>query len=458
MTRGKWCYQDAIEEPPRSNIFLTGDHDLAELGRVLSQHSKVMGYGSPTSGVTALVVAGHTIRPVSEWGVTTEEEHRKVRQCLGPMWSGGPASTAAAVFKSLCSDALCLPDRYREPARVAIYGGPALCVDSRPVQNAHMVDRVAAYLDALRYPVPIARRFSNTSNQRVMEHIVMRAIEGSTRIDGVVDMSVTVPRDLPYGPLPERWNGRVRYPTGEVRGLWPISMVAETLRRWMPLGVRLGKAYSMQVSDTDYSLLPVFEYLSDIRASMPHVSKRIYTRLYGIMCDSERYRASFRPTCVSWHCLNRRARNRQPTCRPDIAATVAGRNHAATMVESSRDPDRVLMMHVDAVMYRGPNQGRAMEGPVGSWTLRGEGEACAIAPGMYRLDGDYRVAGVERGKARKAFEVLAGRSSSGVLALRTDGRSIRNGREVAPTGKGVSPGVSMGGTWTLGGWHPKKTP
>lgn len=448
---------DTIEPNIKSIVLLAGVDVTSAAQAASESRGKIQGYGSQSSGLSSFIVDGRPVRSMDEWGVSTVEEYEAIRCSVGPMWRTSAAATAGVVYSTLCIDAKCLPDAYRDVARYAIFGGPTLCVDSRPVESAYMVDRVAAYLYEMSKPMPVARDWAHTTNSRAVERLVCSIGEGRTDTYGIVDVTVNVPLSLPFGPLPVRVGGRVQYPVGRVRGIWPAAMLARTMDAWAHNGVTYDIAHRGAFTSTARTMLQVFEWLSSLKEVCKPAAKAIYTRVYGIMCDGPQRVATVRPHSVMWRTVERK-RSRMPTCRPDIAGAIAGGNHAETMALAGVNPDDTLLTHVDAVLLRGP-QDYPRTAPVGQWAVKAQGPARALAAGVYRLAGGTKFSGVPAAQAVGAFNEVATRlDATGALPVfRADGRrTYNNAKETPPVAVDDAPVCQFGSGFTLGGWEPMK--
>lgn len=302
----------------------------------------------------------------------------------GLAWTNTAAGAAGSILRKLWTSTEQLRPRWRAIAHDAIHPGPMVVLRGG-APWAVQLDRRAAYLRALREPIPV------WSTYRYAGYWPIAKLLAS---DGFIRATVYVPPcDGALPPLPMMFRGVTIWPTGLIRGAWPIPL----LRRAVELGAEVVTVEDACVCKVAPELGPVADRIDAI--SDKPLRRMMYTRAYGLCAArggweaTPRYIAGMRRW--AYHDCRRPmlTPNHPPWYRPDVAAYVVMRNTIAMLDLMDRIGDgRIIAAHVDAIWTDRPDaEGCADEYEPNGWALKSAGRCMFYAVGTYQ-HGDTRKA------------------------------------------------------------------
>lgn len=353
-------------------FYADGTVTNGDLVRIMSPGDMAHGNSPGKVTVLRLLCAGGTYYIVRSdaWGVDSSDPNDMARQ-IGILHRAAedceikPMRTLTGTARRLFMDRFdggwlrSLPPRWRGLAHEGIHGGPVTCISGgggKTGRDAVCMDIHRSYWRAMCEPMPVIGPLPDGSG-RVGRYVATAGHWDSiSQRTGVVEATVRVTGPSGVGALPplatrdpmvgagHMWI----YPTGEFRGVWPISNVREAEER--------GEAEVIDVHQAMIStanrriFLPFMRYLDTIPKDL---AKSIYTRLYGSLATRGGWEG--RATVageVEW--ISNRVEpmdpKAPPTYRPDIAALITGHNHTTvlTALRSLRESDTIAT-HVDSI-------------------------------------------------------------------------------------------------------------
>jgi hypothetical protein len=83
----------------------------------------------------------------------------------------------------------------------------------------------SSYPASMLSPMPTGRMWSYFG-RKLFDQIWSKILDGTDRRAGFVECTVYVPKGLPYPPLPVRHDGKVKFPTGFLQGVWTAAELA----------------------------------------------------------------------------------------------------------------------------------------------------------------------------------------------------------------------------------------
>lgn len=286
-----------------------------------------------------------------------------------------------------------LAPRWRGLAHGSLHGGPVVLTQAAADDIVH-IDLRAAYLSAMRQPMPVYGRHPDTQ-ARMGGYITHKGGQWRNIRDetGFIEATVWVPPerfgrgDVP--PLPIRHFSGSSFPTGIVRGAWPIMMLRDAIDND---DVQILKLHQFAIAPVTMDLF------SEISEDFLHnrQGKLLYTRFWGKWASrggfvgqrtSEPSDGSVRSHGLWWEhegidLLDYKA---PPTYRPDIAAMIAGYNHRQVMTAVRKlKKGSIVSLYVDAIWTTDVEGALEIVGDgTGDWVLKQRGPGRFWAPGVY---------------------------------------------------------------------------
>jgi hypothetical protein len=302
-----------------------------------------------------------------------------------------PGKTAIDYFKSfwLTKDpnwfkknfSYSLPPKYRAICDDAIHSGPLMHCYSGSEFCTH-IDRNEAFLDSMRKVLPYSGRWRVVSNPTFEKMIKLANMKNMCMI---VDAEVQVDSFV-FPPLPVRtFNGKMVYPYGLVKGVWP----------WPILKVAI-EVYGCEVVKINSVIVCKGETRPEFADSISEMEKRarkaLYTKIWGKFCSKGSYEGSLiKPDDkyfttkqyghkIYWTDASIGQFSGAPwNYRPDMSAYITAHNHAEVMrVAAEYD---VIASHVDSLFVQGPLKTGGHEG----WSVKGMGSCRYYAQGRYSV-------------------------------------------------------------------------
>ncbi len=340
-----------------------------------------------------------------------------------------------------------LPPRFRGLAQGAFFGGPLFVTRGSSPMAAH-IDIKGAYLHALSEPVPVHGLDPANPKRRRGGWFTYEAQWDEIRdLVGFVEATVWVDPDVVsrngIASLPIRTYAGSVFPSGLVRGAWPIASVAQA--------EELGEATVMAVHQWCYApeTEPLFESIArDFESAPDEIAKTLYCRFWGRwgsrggytgMVGDDPPDGAVRSGGIWWSFdgVDHHSWRAPPTYRPDIAALIAGYTHRRVMAavhELSRDtapgdPPPVVAAHVDAIWTDNiAGAKRLCHGSSpGDWQLKRVGPLRFYGTGCYDHDGKLGAAGYDKARfgplTRTSIADWAGNSGSRLHRLLLRGRN-----------------------------------
>lgn len=395
-------------------------------------------------------------------------ELREAVADMGWRW----ASTAAGlgtrlaweVFRARGDEVGQLEPRYRGLAHRALHPGPQLAVRTGELGDAVAFDRVAAYLQGMRAPVPTpgtwraVRWGTPWGRLREREGIVTARVQVESWTGALPPLPVQGPQ------------GRVAWPEGEMVGTWPIGWL-----RWAE------EAHGVTVADiVDGALCevsPHLEEIADLFDGVPHprLRKLLYQRTWGRMASDGWWSASIGPEGTgaklgghrwgwTWAGRDRFGHQNPPHYRPDWAAWVCNHNTIEVLRACHRIPWGALhAAHVDCLWvpagWEEELRWALCEG--GDWAVKARGPLTLWGVGCYEHGGKIRAMGLEArpGETLTRAQVQAHAERT---RLATGGQLTADGMPWPAESLGrwqaatvVAPAWDRS-LWTPGGWRTKE--
>ncbi len=389
--------------PPRELVALMGPDDIA--------------FGNPTElyGVS-LKTKGDGLFKImsgSAWGIQTDSvdklaDHivrsQKICKEHGIKWKRTSAATVSGMIQKACPLKPLTP-RFRGMSHAGLHAGPIVHVSGGAADAIYM-DRIGAYLDALRRPLPAGGWFVYRHEGIKLSRVLRRP--------GLIDCAVFVnhtedTNQLP--PLPAKLkNNRVCYPVGRVRGVWPSHFIKDALDRGE---IEILEIYTVARCNR---LQPVLQPLFDWIVKLPKdIAKPLYTRAWGKMSSNSYWTGTLArddgriPAFGLW--WEQEARpfwtTRVPRYyRPDLAAWIVSLNHQEVInAVRQTTPETLIACHVDAIWTKDTRAGEGLAKrypqrvsanrirgldteSIGKWELESRGRVRFYAPGVYTVNGD----------------------------------------------------------------------
>lgn len=295
------------------------------------------------------------------------------------------------VMKRAGVDAKQLPTRYRMLATHAINQGPMhVCMGG--ADYGYQYDKVAAFLNALRRPVPVPGSY--TAVRPIWPRI--------RRLDGFVRATAYVSPDDWAGripPLPMRERGATFHPTGYVNGYWTIPQLAQAEE----MGCTVVKVYEAITCKVDV----LHGKAADLIEKIPHkrLRKSVYLRYWGrfasaggwtgykYMPKEDRAKVNrFRWSKLYWVYTGKEPMtdyDMGPGYMPDHSAYIATHNCMdMALVCSAMEPYATVGAHVDAIWTDRPMN----MGP--SFQVKSEGALRFYGIGTYDHNGRFGAMGL----------------------------------------------------------------
>lgn len=95
-------------------------------------------------------------------------------------------------------------------------------------------DITSSYPASMRSPMPVGRMHAY-EGRKFFDRIWGRYLAGIEKRGGFIECTVEVPQNLPYPPLPVRSDGKVKFPTGYLQGVWTTIELKQAVK----LGVKI---------------------------------------------------------------------------------------------------------------------------------------------------------------------------------------------------------------------------
>lgn len=348
-------------------------------------------YGPSPGKISTLQVSigtgAYYIVAGSSWGVDSgsvdyqHAELAKIYRELRPLraWRRTAAGTARAVASAVCPpDVRGLAPMARGLAHEAVHGGPAVCVAGGGERVAQ-VDMVQAYAQGMVGYLP-------------QEWIPVKAddwdIVGHSIVEAIVRVGPGYVGSIPPLPTQDGRGTQIRYSTGRIRGVW----TSEHLRQAMDLGWVESVAPIQAVSGVKPSnwLEQAIRWAKSVMPQWAY--KKVYTRLYGILCGRGGWECRFLPDAGDGDKPEWISREIDPEgaaphklYRPDLAAIITGRTHAELFRGlSGLRREGTVAVHVDAIWTKDiSGAARLVANHPSKWALKGVGRVRFYAPGMY---------------------------------------------------------------------------
>ncbi len=258
--------------------------------------------------------------------------------------------------------------------------------------GAH-IDRRQAYLSEMAQPMPAGETYIMDGEIPAHRHVDKPGL-----VYCCVKVAHTnVVNQLPPLPIASK-RGKMLYPVGEFRGIWPSIMLKEALESGE---IEITKVYwSMRWT----TLKPIFAPFVEKVSTLPkELAKPLYTRVWGKMSAQGGWVGTLESKQnndipsgdLYWVCKAKPqyANSFPPYHRPDVAAWIVGLNHA-NMVRSVRatKPETLIAAHVDA-LWSSDVQGCLDQcgDSRGEWKLEGTGQIRYYSQGRYYVNDGSKV-------------------------------------------------------------------
>jgi hypothetical protein len=479
----------AGEAPPADwrgrGLYLSGPSPWA---RILAR------YGAPGDAAAGprvgepagATVAGLRVYGGAAWGLDCRperaaeelEELRAAVDAAGLRWGSTAGSVAGAIVRAEAERAGWigqLRPRWRAVARDALHQGPMVARVAGARECVH-VDRRAAYLAALRAPMPDIARARILPRGASVDGL-RRAYRAGARgiVAGVVVVECEGPADAASalaGPLPVRTRTGTRWPVGALAGAWTLDAWIAALETWPVRGAHVAGGF---VSPGSPMLAPVADRIEAVADR--RLRKALYTRAWGQLAFEgwPEGRIIPRPApdapgvwtaigadlAIDWTAGGAGyGPGAGPIFRPELAATVGGVNLAAMTRALAVAGDGALMALVDAVFATPAAAARIMAADPDGWAVKGEGPIAIRAPGVYVHAGAVKAMGAPAWlppAARLAVAASSTAAADPVSAERIAGGRWRDAPPAAAevghhskTAAAILP--RRGGPWTPRGW------
>jgi hypothetical protein len=387
----------------RSVIFVDSTVKAPHLTALMS-HPDDTASGQPgnVNGVTLRTITGSVkiIRGGDVWGIPARnidelskgmERIRTLCDDNGITWRPTAAGTSVEIAMNLCKGiGPFTGSRWRLASYAAIHAGPMTHVRGGAPRGIH-IDRRSAYLAEMSEPMPNGELYLMDGEVSVSRHLSK---------PGLVYCQVNVAHtedtnQLPPLPVSTK-RGRMLYPVGTFRGIWPSNMLREA--------VESGEIEVVKVfwSIRWTRMRPVLQpFVARMEGLPKELAKPLYTRLWGKMSAQGGWTGRLHETGKAipsgelfWQCNARPQHSTRlpPYHRPDMAAWIVGLNHA-NVVRTVRatKPETLIAAHVDAIWTSDVEGARKLCGSgIGDWKEEATGRIRYYSQGRYYVQSPER--------------------------------------------------------------------
>lgn len=333
------------------------------------------------------------IAPFSSWGVDEEHPRRgldaieELRTAAGIL-RGGAGRTLGSTAGKVCKQEAerdhlgQLQPQFRTLAHSAIHQGPTVVLRGG-CDDGIEIDRVAAFLQGMRRPVPV--------NWIAWPDVTWAELEG-IEDEGIARAAVYLDPGAWAGrlpPLPVRTSGGTIYPVGLVAGVWTLGL----LRQAVSLGAVVLELEEVALAACEN----VHARAADVIDAVPHkgLRKLLYTRYWGRLAavggfdgspeQREETDVRINHSLLWWRWSGMTVgKDGAPDYRPDQAAFIATSNHLEMNARiATIPPDGLIAAHVDALWIDGSIH---EPGEPGGWKEKARGPLRWYATGTYSHD------------------------------------------------------------------------
>lgn len=358
--------------------------------------------GSPSYTLRPQKNATFRFVPFSSWGVEQEDAQKGIDE-IGELITacseleGGASRSAAGTAGKLARKLIPrekmhqLAPQWRTLAHSAIHQGPTVVLRGGCADGIEW-DRIGAFLQGMRSPVPVAWIPWHDTDWSYVEEL---PDEGIARATCYLDPDRWAGR-LP--PLPVRTSGGTIYPVGYVSGVWTLGL----LRDAAAMGAEVEHIDEVALAACE----PIHARVADRIDAIKHpgLRKMLYTRYWGRLAFAGGWKGTIEKqadtdvkigTSALWWRWDGRTLGGTcpPDYRPDQAAFIAAHNHRAVNREADRlPPDALVAAHVDALWIDASIAHDIDPAPDG-WKIKGRGPLRWYATGTYTHAGEHHAQG-----------------------------------------------------------------
>lgn len=343
------------------------------------------------------------IAPFASWGVEEKDPKKglsmifdKIGQLAELEGGAGKtlASTAGKVGRKLAiepNEIRQLAPQYRALAHQAIHQGPTVVLRGG-CQEGIEVDRVKAFLQGMRAPVPVGW----TPLLGATWDLIAELPD-----PGMVRATVWIEPDRCKGklpPLPVKTSGGTVYPVGLVQGCWTLDLLRQAVRLW---GVEVRELAEVALAACEPIHAPAADYIESLPKG---IAKDLYTRYWGRLAAVGGWEGTIRESegavrldgsDLWWRWAGATIGSHQaPDYRPDQAAFIADSNHRAmNEVIAGLPTDALIAAHVDALWIDQTVMGAETYTAPAGFKEKRRGELRFYATGTYDHAGELHAMG-----------------------------------------------------------------